>query len=59
MRWQVGNGQNIKIWGDKWLPNSSTFKVISMGSKSYKMNEAVASPVKILQNEDMVTEVID
>ena len=26
-RWQVGNGNSIKIWADKWLPTCSTFKV--------------------------------
>lgn len=29
MRWQVGNGSNIQIWEDKWVPNSSTYKVVS------------------------------
>jgi len=25
--WRVGNERNIKIWGDKWLPNPSTFAI--------------------------------
>ena len=29
MRWQVGNGSNIQVWEDKWVPNSSTYKVVS------------------------------
>ena len=29
VRWRVGNGQKIRILSDKWLPNPSTFKVIS------------------------------
>lgn len=29
VRWQVGNGGIIRIWTDKWIPNPSTFKVIS------------------------------
>ena len=28
-RWQVGNGNSIKIWTDKWLPTSSTFCITS------------------------------
>ena len=28
-RWQVGNGQKIRVWSNKWLPIPSTFKVIS------------------------------
>ena len=29
IKWQVGNGSRIGIWRDKWLPTSSTHKVIS------------------------------
>ena len=29
MRWNVGNGQKIRIWEDKWIPNSPSSKVIS------------------------------
>ena len=28
VRWRVGNGKNIQIWADKWLPTPSTFKII-------------------------------
>ena len=28
VRWRVGNGKNIQIWADMWLPTPSTFKVI-------------------------------
>ena len=28
-RWRVGNGRLIHIWDNKWLPNPSTYKVIS------------------------------
>jgi ribonuclease HI/ribosomal protein L37AE/L43A len=27
--WRIGNGKKVKIWEDKWLPNSSTGKVLS------------------------------
>ena len=26
-QWQVGNGQNLDIWNDKWLPQPSAFKL--------------------------------
>ena len=29
LRWQIGNGLNVQVWKDKWLPNSSTYKVVS------------------------------
>ena len=28
-RWQVGNGESIRVWHDRWLPNPSTFKLTS------------------------------
>ena len=27
--WHVGNGRNIRVWEDNWVPNSSTHKVLS------------------------------
>nr|XP_023926771.1 uncharacterized protein LOC112038196 [Quercus suber] len=29
IRWRVGNGEKIRIWGDRWLPKPSTFMVSS------------------------------
>ena len=29
LRWQVGSGEKIKVWHDKWIPSPSTYKVIS------------------------------
>ena len=29
LRWQIGNGFNVQVWKDKWLPSSSTYKVVS------------------------------
>jgi hypothetical protein len=28
--WRVGNGDNICIWRDKWLPKPSSFRVQSL-----------------------------
>ncbi|KAL4607916.1 hypothetical protein ACB092_09G209800, partial [Castanea dentata] len=29
IRWQVGDGENIQIWKDKWLQNPSTYRVVT------------------------------
>ena len=29
IRWNMGNGEHIYVWGDKWLPSPSTIKVVS------------------------------
>lgn len=29
IHWNVGNGESIRVWEDKWLPSPSTFKVTS------------------------------
>lgn len=28
-RWQVGNGDSIRLWFDKWLPTPSSFRLTS------------------------------
>ncbi|KAL0011302.1 hypothetical protein SO802_006410 [Lithocarpus litseifolius] len=29
LRWRIGNGANIQVWEDRWLPIPSTYKVIT------------------------------
>ena len=43
--WKVGNGSNIRVWGHKWLPTSSTYKV--------------ASPRQFLHPDTRVSELIN
>ena len=45
LRWLVGNGESIQVLGDRWLPSSSTHKVIS--------------PKLFLQEDTRVNEFID
>lgn len=43
--WRVSNGQNIKIWYDKWLPIPSSYMV--------------QSSIKILHREDTVDKLLE
>lgn len=27
-RWHIGRGENVKVWGGRWLPTPSTLKVL-------------------------------
>ncbi|XP_042978176.1 uncharacterized protein LOC122308928 [Carya illinoinensis] len=45
LRWRVGDGNEIKIWGSKWLTSPTSY--------------AVQSPVKVLQEDTKVEELID
>lgn len=29
IRWLVGNGDKVKIWNDKWIPNPETYKIMT------------------------------
>ena len=43
--WRIGNGEKIKVWGDKWLPTPSTYQV--------------TSPRMFLQAKTLVCDLID
>jgi hypothetical protein len=43
--WRVGNGQSIKIWGDRWILSPSMY--------------SIQSPPRILDREDKVGALID
>lgn len=45
VKWQVGNGQHINIWKDKWTNNPTTFRIFS--------------PQRILPMEEKVSALID
>lgn len=29
MRWRIGNGEQVHVWGDKWWPSPTTYQVTS------------------------------
>ena len=37
LRWQVGTGNKIRIWQDRWLPTPPSFKVVTPCSVMSKM----------------------
>ena len=30
-RWLIGNGENVKVWNDRWMPRPYSFKPITAG----------------------------
>ncbi|KAK9986188.1 hypothetical protein SO802_031139 [Lithocarpus litseifolius] len=47
LRWQVGNGENIRIWRDKWLPTPKTYKVVT----PEKSNTRLTMVCDLIDNE--------
>ena len=45
LRWRIGNGERVRVWGDKWLPTPSIYQV--------------TSPRLFLHAETMVCDLID
>jgi hypothetical protein len=43
--WRIGNGQTIRIWGDRWLPTPSS--------------HMVQSPVRVLSQDARIKDIID
>jgi hypothetical protein len=48
--WRVGNGDGIRIWGDRWLPSKSTFMIQSVPNTF-----AADSKVSALIEQDLHT----
>ena len=38
LRWSIGNGQSVRIWGDRWLPTQNSFKVTNPRPQVFKGN---------------------
>jgi hypothetical protein len=49
LKWHVGSGESIHIWGDKWLPSPSTYRVISPP----RLLPETATVDQLIQSESM------
>lgn len=43
--WHIGDGKRVKIWGDKWIPQPTTF--------------TIQSPCSVLRVDATIDEIID
>ena len=50
MRWQVGDGNKIRVWHDKWIPRPYTYKVITI-EKTQFSNALVCELINQATNE--------
>ena len=39
MRWQIGSGEGVRVWCDKWVPKPTTYKIVT--SKDFYPNIAL------------------
>jgi hypothetical protein len=39
--WRIGNGENVNIWGDKWLPTPTSTYVIQSPRHSFSEHAKV------------------
>ena len=48
--WKVGNGRQISIWEDKWIPSPSTYKISSLrlqNEGSFYVNDLLTPKPKV------------
>lgn len=29
MRWQIGSGEDVRVWCDKWIPKPTTYRIVT------------------------------
>ena len=55
--WRIGNGEHVQVWGDKWLPTPSTYKVTS--PRMFMHDQTMVSELIDKENASWKTEVVD
>ena len=52
--WRVGNGQNIDIWEDAWIPNCANRKIVTpKGGQSLQKVADLINPILNSWDEDL------
>lgn len=56
MRWRVGNGENIKVWSNPWIPGTQSRKILSPKGDSNSELEvgALINPITRSWNPELV-----
>ena len=57
-RWQIGNGESAKLWRDKWLPTSSSYRLVTP-PRLFPENAPVSvliNPVEATWKSDLIHE---
>lgn len=54
---EVGNGANIRIWGDKWIPTTSTYEVVS--PKQFLHSDTRVNELINLETGSQKSDIID
>ena len=57
LRWRIGNGEHVWVWGDKWLPTPSTYKVTS--PRMFMQAHTMVSGLIDKENASWKSEVVD
>ena len=50
IRWSIGNGDKVRIWNDKWIPNPETYKIITPINHCFKNRTGPAGPTGSTRN---------
>lgn len=56
-RWRIGNGEHVRVWGDKWLPTPSTYKVTAL--RIFLQAQTKVSELIDKENASWKSEVVD